>query len=111
MNKLLSTDKSFPAWLTMSWAWEQSMEDPGEVKAVIARNLRRLREERGLTQETLADRSHMNPVIVKQIESTKTLPNIALIVELAQALGVSCAALLCGDGEAKSSSRDLPPSV
>ena len=39
MNRLIETEKKdFPAWLTLSWAWEQSMEDPSEVRAALARN-------------------------------------------------------------------------
>ena len=49
MNDLLHADISFPAWLTLSSVWEQSMDDPGETKAVIGRNLCRLREERKLS--------------------------------------------------------------
>jgi DNA-binding XRE family transcriptional regulator len=111
MNILFNTDKVFPAWLTMSWAWEQSMDDPDEVKAVIARNLRRLREERGLTQQSLAKLSLASLAAVRQIESAKTLPDIALVWQLARALGVPCTAFLCPGCEAKNQSRDLPRPV
>jgi ribosome-binding protein aMBF1 (putative translation factor) len=108
MDKGFDSDKSFPAWLTMSWAWEQSMEDPDEVKAVIGRNLRALREKRGLTQRSLAELSQASLLIVKQIESAKTLPDIALIGQFARVLDVPCTDLLCpGDG-AKNRTRESP---
>ncbi len=106
-----NTDKVFPAWLTMSWAWEQSMDDPDEVKAVIARNLRRLREERSLTQRALAKLSPASLAAVQQIESAKALPDIALVLQLAQALGVPCTAFLGSSCEAKNPSRGMPRPV
>jgi ribosome-binding protein aMBF1 (putative translation factor) len=108
MNKLLSADEAFPAWLTMSWAWEQAMDDPDEVKAVIGRNLRRLREKCGLTQASLARRSQASLVAVKEIEAAKALPDIASIWKLAQALDVPCTALLDSARDASLSSKDLP---
>ena len=97
MNRLIETEKKdFPAWLTLSWAWEQSMEDPSEVRAALARNLHRFREERGLTQKTLAGRAGTGLATIKAIESGRTLPDIALMSDLARALEIPCPSLLIG---------------
>jgi ribosome-binding protein aMBF1 (putative translation factor) len=90
MNVMLNIDRNFPAWLTMSWAWEQSMDDPGEVKSVIAWNHRRLREKRGLTQKSLANLSQASLVTVREIEAAKTLPDISSILKFARVLDVPC---------------------
>ncbi len=97
MNRLIETEKKgFPAWLTLSWAWEQSMEDPDQVKAALARNLRRLREDRGLTQKSLAERAGASLASVKDIEAGRVLPEIALMSDLARALEIPCPGLLVG---------------
>jgi ribosome-binding protein aMBF1 (putative translation factor) len=94
MDKAIETDKTFPAWLTMSWAWEQTLDDPAAVRATLAQNLRRLRETRGLTQKSLAERARTNLATVKNIESARALPDIELIADLARALDLPCPTLL-----------------
>ncbi len=94
MNKEFVTDRNFPAWLTLSWAWEHSMDDPAAVKAALARNIRWLREDRGLTQKSLAERAGASLASLKDLESGRTLGNIALIAELGRALDVPCTDLI-----------------
>ena len=94
MNSLVQHDTSFPAWLTLSSAWEQSMEDPEEIKSVIGRNLRRLREKRGLGRRALARLVQSDSHALRQIEAGQRLPDIALIWRLARVLEVSCSAFL-----------------
>jgi transcriptional regulator with XRE-family HTH domain len=106
MNKSFDRDRNFPAGLTLSWAWEQAMDDPEAVKAAIARNLRRLREARGLTQKSLAELSQASLANLKEIESAKALPDIALMAELARIFEVPCTAFLDPAREAKTPSRD-----
>lgn len=106
MNELLDTDRNFPAWLTLSWAWEQSMDDPEAVKAMVGRNLRRLREQRGLTQKSLAELSQTSLASLKEIESAKALPDIALISNLARILEVPCTALAGPACEVKALPKD-----
>jgi transcriptional regulator with XRE-family HTH domain len=106
MNKSFDRDRNFPKWLTLSWAWEQAMDDPEAVKAAIARNLRRLREARGLTQKALAEMSQASLANLKEIESAKALPDIGLMAELARIFEVPCTALADPACEAKSVARD-----
>ena len=94
MNSLVQHDTSFPAWLTLSSAWEQSMEDPEEIKCLIGRNLRRLREKRGLGRRALARLVQSNSHALRQIEAGQRLPDIGLIWRLARVLEVSCTAFL-----------------
>jgi DNA-binding XRE family transcriptional regulator len=99
MNNLLLADKSFPAWLTLSSVWEQSMDDPGETKAVIGRNLCRLREKRGLSRRSLAKLAEVSPLALREIEAGRLLPDIALIWRFATALEVKSASFLERTGE------------
>ena len=94
MNSLIQHDTAFPAWLTLSSAWEQSMEDPDEIKSVIGRNLRRLREKRGLGRRALARLVQTDSNALRQIEAGRRLPDIGLIWRLARVLEVSCTAFL-----------------
>ena len=94
MNSLVQHDTSFPAWLTLSSVWEQSMEDPEEIKSVIGRNLCRLREKRGLSRRALARLVQSDSHALRQIEAGQRLPDIALIWRLARVLEVSCSAFL-----------------
>ena len=94
MNSLVQHDTSFPAWLTLSSVWEQSMEDPEEIKSVIGRNFRLLREKRGLTRRALARLVQSNSYALREIEAGQRLPDIALIWRLARVLEVSCSAFL-----------------
>jgi len=94
MNSLIQHDTAFPAWLTLSSAWEQSMEDPDETKSVIGQNLRRLREKRGLGRRALARLVQTDSNALRQIEAGRRLPDIGLIWRLARVLEVSCTAFL-----------------
>ena len=83
----------------MSFAWEQSMENQNEIKAALARNLRRLREARRLSRRSLAIRAQTTRFDLLEIEAGQMLPDIGLILRLAEALDVSGVALLDATGE------------
>lgn len=53
----------------------------------IARKLKALREERGLTQGELARRAGTGQAAIARIESGKALPKLDLLARLASALG------------------------
>lgn len=53
-------------------------------------NLRRLREERGLTQEALGFRPEMHRTGVGLMERGMSVPRIDTMLKLAAALGVKC---------------------
>ncbi|WP_354643548.1 helix-turn-helix domain-containing protein [Kitasatospora camelliae] len=82
------------------------MPDPDLVTQALARNLRRLRAERGHTLDALAARSGVSRGMVVQIEQGRTNPSVGTVVRLADALGVSIARLL--DYDATSAVRIVP---
>ena len=93
MRKELEAERGFPDFLTLSWAWQESLEDPASVKAALARNLRHHREVRGLSHKTLAQSAQVNLAAIRDIEAGRGLPDIATLSRLSQHLGISCAAL------------------
>ncbi|HXU58584.1 MAG TPA: helix-turn-helix transcriptional regulator [Verrucomicrobiae bacterium] len=94
MNNLVHADSSFPAWLTLSSVWEESMDDREETKMTIGRNLRRLRDKRQLSRRSLAKLAEAGPFALREIEDGRLLPTIGLIWRLAAVLEVDCAAFL-----------------
>lgn len=59
----------------------------------VARNIRRLRQERGLTQEELAVRIRITRNYVGMIERQENSPTVAILERIAKALGVEPARL------------------
>ena len=59
--------------------------------------LARLRKERGMTQRELADRLHVSDKAVSKWERALSLPDVALLIPLADCLGVSVTELLRGE--------------
>jgi transcriptional regulator with XRE-family HTH domain len=107
MNEAFDGNGKFPDWLTLSWAWEQAMDEPEAVKAAIGANLRRLREERRMTQRDLADLSETRLGQIKDVESARALPDIALMLSLARSLDVPCTNFLQTADGTKHPSRDV----
>ena len=59
-------------------------------------NLRRLREEKGYTQERLGERAELDPTYISGIERGVRNPSVISLVRVAKALGVTVAELLAG---------------
>jgi transcriptional regulator with XRE-family HTH domain len=70
------------------------MQDPDQLAGDIGRNVRRLRQRRNLTLESLAERAAVAKGTVIAIEQSRANPNIATLGRLADALGVSVSALI-----------------
>ncbi len=64
---------------------------------VTAKTVKRLREEKGLTQLQLAEIIGVSDKTVSKWETSKGLPDISLVEPLCKALGVSVAELMSGD--------------
>jgi transcriptional regulator with XRE-family HTH domain len=78
------------------------MPDPLDI---FAANLRRLRRQRGLSQERLAHNADLNMTHVAKIERGEREPGVRTVSKLAKALGVSAAELFDGiDGGDKADS-------
>ena len=60
----------------------------------LGSNIRAFRKSKGFTQEELADLLGVTPQAVSKWESEVGLPDVSMIVPLAQVLGVSTDALL-----------------
>lgn len=60
-----------------------------ELSAAIARNVRRLRVERGMSQEELAQKAGCHRVTVNRVEQGERLPEADVLFALADAMDVS----------------------
>lgn len=58
------------------------------LRGVVAKNLRRLRHERGLSQEDLADRAHVNRNYVGMLEREEHAATVDALEKLSGVLGV-----------------------
>jgi transcriptional regulator with XRE-family HTH domain len=67
-----------------------------KLRRMVARNLRRLRRERGLSQEELADRAGLNRNCVGMVEREENAPTVDVLERLATALKVEAIDLLTG---------------
>ena len=65
----------------------------------IARFLKQLRQESGLTQEQLAEQLGVNPRTVSRWETARTMPDFALLVELGRRYGVTVDELVTYKGK------------
>ncbi len=64
------------------------------LREVVARNLRQLRNARGLSQEELADRADINRNYVGMLERAEHAATVDMLEKLAEVLGVQPAELL-----------------
>jgi transcriptional regulator with XRE-family HTH domain len=60
-----------------------------DMRKLVGANLKRVRLEKGLTQEELADLSGFTQQYLSTVESGRANPAIVTIYEIAMALGVS----------------------
>ena len=60
-----------------------------EAKESMGAVIRRLRTEKGWTQEALADRLHLTPQAVSRWETEQSLPDVSQVPQLARAFGVT----------------------
>lgn len=67
-----------------------------EVRDMVGRNLKRLRQQAGLTQDALAERLHVTRQAVSSWETGKTAPDVETLTALAEALEVDVRALIYG---------------
>jgi transcriptional regulator with XRE-family HTH domain len=60
-----------------------------DMRKLIGRNVKRIRQEKGLTQEQLAELSGFSQQYLSGLEQGRRNPTIVSLYELATALGVS----------------------
>jgi transcriptional regulator with XRE-family HTH domain len=59
-----------------------------KLRRVVARNLRRLRQKAGLSQEELADRARLNRNYIGMIEREENAPTVDALEQISNALGI-----------------------
>lgn len=64
---------------------------------ITARTIKKLREEKGITQTALAEKIGVSSKAISKWETSKGLPDISLLEPLSYALGVSVMELMSGD--------------
>ena len=75
-----------------------TMPNPDRTLAAFGRNVRRRREEQGLSQEKLATKAGVDRAFLSSIESGTRNPGVLTVAKLAKVLGVSISALMEGVG-------------
>ena len=65
-----------------------------DIRQRLGRNVRRLREEQGWSQEEYADRAGIHRTYVSDIERGKRNPTVTVVEKLAGPLGVTSGRLL-----------------
>jgi transcriptional regulator with XRE-family HTH domain len=81
--------------------------DLDQLTQSLARNLKRLRTERGFTLDALAARAGISRGMLIQIEQARTNPSVGTVVKVGDALGVSITTLL--DYDQAPAVRLVPP--
>ena len=65
-----------------------------DMRKLVGENTARIRKEKGLTQESLAEKSGLSQQYISGLENGQRNPTIVTLFELASALGVSHVELL-----------------
>jgi transcriptional regulator with XRE-family HTH domain len=64
------------------------------LRRLVAKNLRRLRKQGGLSQEELADRAGLNRNYIGMIEREENSPTVDALEQISNALGIDPVVLL-----------------
>ncbi len=78
-----------------------------DVRRRVAKNLKRLRRERGLSQEALAFEAGLHRTYVSGVERAQRNPTIVVLDKIATALGVGADRLLQGFDPAPTNRKRL----
>jgi transcriptional regulator with XRE-family HTH domain len=68
-----------------------------DMRRLVGRNVKRIRLEKGLTQEQYAERSGFTQQYISGLEQGRRNPTVVTVFELAQALGVGHVELVAPD--------------
>lgn len=79
--------------------------------AEVGKNIKKIRKERNLTQDDLAERLHCTRQTISNYENGKSEPNIALLVEIANVLEVEVNDLIYGPKKKENRRRQKSRSV
>ncbi len=87
----MSEQSQYTRW---SGGWRWAALPPMELRRIVAQNLRRLRQDRGLSQEELAGQAELNRNYVGMIEREENAPTVDTLEALAKVLKVAPEELL-----------------
>ena len=73
-----------------------------DIREVFAAILRRLRHEKGLSQEELAHKASVNRTYISKLETASTYAGLEIIAKLAKVLGTHPADLLASPANTRS---------
>jgi transcriptional regulator with XRE-family HTH domain len=76
-----------------------------DMRKLVGSNFARIRREKNLTQEEVADRSGFSQQYISSLENGHRNPTVITLYELAQALGVSPLDLLAPEDQAVKAAR------
>ncbi|MFW7358741.1 MAG: helix-turn-helix domain-containing protein [Brucella sp.] len=65
-----------------------------DMRKLVGQNFQRIRKEKGLTQEQIAEKTGFSQQYLSDLERGRRNPTVITLYELAQALGVSHVALV-----------------
>lgn len=71
-----------------------------DMRELVGRNFARLRRQKGLTQEQVAERSGLSQQYLSGLENGRRNPTVITLHDLAEALGVNPVDLIAPDGDA-----------
>jgi transcriptional regulator with XRE-family HTH domain len=83
------------------WLWTDAGAAPRlsgmqRVLVALARRMKELRKQRGLSQEAFADHAGLHRVAVGWIEQGKRIPSLKTLVKISQGFGITLSELLKG---------------
>ena len=81
------------------------------IHRLLARNIRRIRKERGMTQEILAETAGVNQTHIGNIENARNSPSLEILNRLALALGVPVVALFDEQGDSEGADEPQVPAL
>ncbi|ARE82880.1 HTH-type transcriptional regulator DdrOC [Roseovarius mucosus] len=71
-----------------------------DMRELVGRNFARLRNQKGLTQEQVAERSGISQQYLSGLENGRRNPTVITLHDLAEALGVKPVDLIAPNGDA-----------
>jgi DNA-binding XRE family transcriptional regulator len=81
-------------WLFMTHSLWRKGKQIRDVRARVGLNLQRLRREKGLSQEELADRAQIHQTYLSGVERGRRNPTITVLQRIAEALDADIADLM-----------------
>lgn len=70
-----------------------------DMRKLVGQNFQRIRKEKGLTQEQIAEKTGFSQQYLSDLERGRRNPTVITLYELAQSLGVSHVALVEPDND------------